>query len=74
MSGADLARAMTRLGYRISRQSGSHIRMSLDSEPQHHLTIPAHAVLKTGTLAAILSMTADRLNLSRDELLSALKL
>ena len=74
VSGADLARGLARFGYQITRQTGSHIRLTLDALPQHHLTIPAHDALKAGTLSAILSLAAQRLGISRQELLSQMKL
>ena len=74
VSGDALARGLERVGYRITRQTGSHIRLTLDESPQHHLTIPAHPELKAGTLSAILSLAAERLKLSREQLLAALKL
>ncbi|MGH8514909.1 MAG: type II toxin-antitoxin system HicA family toxin, partial [Gammaproteobacteria bacterium] len=44
---------MGRVGYRVTRQSGSHLRLTIDSPTQHHITVPAHDPLKVGTLAAI---------------------
>ena len=52
LSGADLVKALGRIGYRVTRQTGSHIRLTLDSHTQHRVTIPAHDPLKLGTLAA----------------------
>jgi predicted RNA binding protein YcfA (HicA-like mRNA interferase family) len=72
LSGQDLARALQALGYRITRTTGSHIRLTLDADPQHHVTVPAHDPLKVGTLAAILAEVASRLDLDRAELLSRL--
>ena len=72
ISGLDLARALGRLGYVITRQSGSHLRLTLPDSPQHHLTIPAHEALKIGTLAAILTEVAARLGTDRAELLRRL--
>ena len=74
ISGESLARGLVRVGYRITRQTGSHIRLTLEEPPQHHLTIPAHPELKPGTLAAVLSMAAVRLQLSKAQLLETLKL
>ncbi len=67
-SGADLAKALSRVGYRITRQTGSHIRLTSDSPTQQHITIPAHDPLKVGTLAAILSEVASHLKIDRQEL------
>jgi predicted RNA binding protein YcfA (HicA-like mRNA interferase family) len=74
VSGEDLARGLVRLGYQVTRQTGSHIRLTLAEPPQHHLTIPAHSELKAGTLSALLAMAAERLQISKEQLLSALKL
>lgn len=69
LSGNHLAKALGRVGYRIVRQSGSHVRLTSDSSPAHHVTIPAHSPLKVGTLAAILGDVAAHLRISREELL-----
>lgn len=74
VSGEKLARGLGRVGYRVTRQAGSHIRLTLDDPPQHHLTIPAHTELKAGTLSAILSMAAERLRISREQLWASLKI
>jgi hypothetical protein len=39
---------------------------------QHHVTIPAHAHLKVGTLAEILSDVASYLDLAREQLVREL--
>lgn len=69
LGGLELAKALSRLGYRITRQTGSHIRLTLESPPEHHLTIPAHTPLKVGTLAAILADVAQRQGISREQCL-----
>ncbi len=68
LSGAELAKALSGIGYRITRQTGSHLRLTLDTPPQHHITIPAHDTLKVGTLSAILSDVAGNLKISREDL------
>ena len=72
LSGVELARALERIGYRVTRQTGSHLRLSTDSPSQHHITIPAHDPLKVGTLASILADVAAHLKLDRGELLRRL--
>ena len=52
----------------------SHIRLTLEAPPQHHLTIPAQAELNPGTLAAILSLASQRLPIGKEDLLKVLKL
>ena len=72
LSGADLVKALGQIGYRVTRQTGSHIRLTLDSPTQHHVTIPAHDPLKLGTLAAIPGDVAAQQEISRDVLLDRL--
>ena len=72
LSGADLVKALGHVGYRVTRQSGSHIRLTTDVPGQHHVTIPLHDALKIGTLAGILSEVSAHLKISRDDLLQKL--
>jgi predicted RNA binding protein YcfA (HicA-like mRNA interferase family) len=72
MSGVDLARALRKLGYEITRQSGSHLRLTTAERGEHHVTIPRHDSLRVGTLAAILGDIAAHFGLSREELLNRL--
>ena len=43
LSGNDLARRLVSLGYAITRQTGSHMRLTTNRGGEHHITIPAHA-------------------------------
>jgi len=72
VSGVKLARSLSVLGYRITRQTGSHLRLTCDQPEQHHVTIPNHSELRVGTLAAILSAIAEHHGLSREDLLNRL--
>ena len=72
LSGVELARALSGIGYRITRQTGSHLRLTLEIPTQHHLTIPAHDPLKVGTLSAILADVAGHRKISREDLLQQL--
>ncbi|XHX80757.1 MAG: type II toxin-antitoxin system HicA family toxin [Stenomitos frigidus ULC029] len=72
LDGSQLAQALNKLGYKIIRQTGSHIRLTTQQHGEHHITIPNHSPLKVGTLNAILKDVADHLGRSRDELLSQL--
>lgn len=74
ISGLSLAKALKALGYEITRQSGSHIRLTTAVNGEHHITIPAHDPIKIGTLAGILGDIARHHELSRDELLRTLDL
>ncbi len=74
LSGADLAKAFGRLGYVVTRQTGSHMRLTRPPErstkpprDEHHITIPAHGALRVGTLGGILSDVAKHLGTTTDE-------
>jgi predicted RNA binding protein YcfA (HicA-like mRNA interferase family) len=72
ITGNDLAKALRELGYQVTRQTGSHIRLSTSENGEHHITIPAHNPLRIGTLAAILSDVEAHHKLTREQLLNRL--
>lgn len=72
LSGSDLAQALRKLGYLITRQTGSHLRLTTHEHGEHHLTIPQHASLRVGTLSAILADVAAHFEISREQLLDRL--
>jgi predicted RNA binding protein YcfA (HicA-like mRNA interferase family) len=73
VSGDDLARCFSRVGYSIARQTGSHMRLTFTSPTkQHHVTIPRHHALRLGTLAAILDDVSAFLEITRDDLMRRL--
>jgi predicted RNA binding protein YcfA (HicA-like mRNA interferase family) len=72
ISGQELIRYLKPYGYHISRQSGSHIRLTTDQHGQHHITIPDHKPLKIGTLSAILIDIAYHFNKSKEQLIQEL--
>ena len=72
LTGAQLIRAVSKLGYAPTRQTGSHVRLTCELPGQHHVTVPLHDPLRIGTLGAILAAVADAHGLTRDELLQRL--
>jgi predicted RNA binding protein YcfA (HicA-like mRNA interferase family) len=72
LSGRDLVRALRALGYQVTRQTGSHLRLTTLEHGEHHITIPQHGSLRVGTLAAILANIAQHFDMSRDDLVSKL--
>ena len=68
VSGQDLARRLRSYGYDVTRQVGSHMRLSTLDRGEHHVTIPAHDELRVGTLEYILASVAHHLGLDREEL------
>jgi len=69
ISGHELIKYLKPYGYIITRQTGSHIRLTTDQQGQHHITIPNHDPLKIGTLSAILTDVAAHFNITKDQLL-----
>ncbi len=61
----DLIKLLKPYGYEISRQTGSHIRLTTLQEKQHHITVPHHNPIKIGTLSAILGEIANHLNIPK---------
>lgn len=72
IGGDDLAKKLGAFGYRITRQTGSHIRLTLGGNEEHHITIPNHSPLKIGTLNNILGDIADYFGISKVELMDKL--
>lgn len=72
LTGAQLVKALAALGYRVTRQTGSHVRLTCPSPTPHHLTVPAHDPLRVGTLAGILADVGAHHKLSREEVLERL--
>ena len=68
LSGRDLARVLGKsFGYEVTRETGSHLRLTTTVGGQHHLTIPDHTALRVGTLASILAEVATHFQLQRDQ-------
>jgi predicted RNA binding protein YcfA (HicA-like mRNA interferase family) len=72
LSGDELIAALAKLGYRPTRQRGSHVRLTTDQNGKHEITVPRHNPLRLGTLAAILRDVAAHFGITRDELLERL--
>lgn len=65
VSGAEVVRALQRLGFAVARQRGSHIVMRRGS---NGCVVPDHRELKTGTLAGVLKQAG----VSAEELIKEL--
>ncbi|OHD71113.1 MAG: hypothetical protein A2W19_03920 [Spirochaetes bacterium RBG_16_49_21] len=71
-SGLSLAKRLEKLGYSITRQTSSHIRLTTSEKGEHHVTIPAHKNLKIGTLNSILVDVAGHFKITKEELIAKL--
>ena len=70
VSGEELARYLAQFGFVVTRQTGSHMRLTSSSKgSEHHITIPRHTPLKIGTLNSILKDVASYLEIDRDRLI-----
>ncbi len=72
LTGRQLVKALSTLGYVVTHQTGSYIRLTTQNNGEHHITIPEHDPLKVGTLNAILRDVASHAGSSREELLEML--
>ena len=69
ISGKEVIKAFTKLGYNIDHQTGSHIILRHKDPPHRRLTVPNHKEISKGTLRAIIRQAG----LSRDEFLNLIK-
>ncbi len=72
VSGEELAVLLRKFGYQVSRQTGSHLRLTTLQGGEHHVTIPRHKSLRIGTLSSILKDVAEHLGMEREELVESL--
>jgi predicted RNA binding protein YcfA (HicA-like mRNA interferase family) len=74
VNGSDLAKALRALGYDVTRQKGSHMRVTTQVNGTHHEVIPAHKPIKPGTLSSILKSVARHHGISTAALIKKLEI
>ncbi len=73
ISGEHLVSLLKRLGYGITRQTRSHIRISSNyMGTEHRITIPKHDPIKIGTINNILKDISLYLKITKEELIKRL--
>ena len=73
VGGEELGELLGRYGYRVTRQTGSHMRLtSISKGFEHHVTIPSHKPLKVGTLDNIVHDIAAYLEIEHQKLVQEL--
>jgi predicted RNA binding protein YcfA (HicA-like mRNA interferase family) len=72
VAAGDLVKALACLGYRVTRQKGSHIRLTTEQGGEHHEVVPNHSPIKIGTLHGILNSVAEHHAMTVAELLARL--
>jgi len=71
--GEALASLLGKYGYTVTRQTGSHMRLTSTSRgSEHHITIPSHKPLRVGTVSSIVSEVADYLEMGHQQLVEDL--
>ena len=69
----ELIKALNKLGYEVTRQTGSHIRLSCFTEKGvHHITVPNHKPIRVGTLNRIIQDISIYFREPKDELIQKL--
>ena len=70
LNSKDLINGASKMGYVVTRQTGSHIRLTTQQKGQHHITVPNHNPIKIGTLSAILSDIAKHFSTTKDDIIN----
>jgi predicted RNA binding protein YcfA (HicA-like mRNA interferase family) len=69
----ELIQLLARYGYSVTRQVGSHVRLTSNHQSStHHITIPKHGPLKVGTFSSILAEIAAYLEMDKLDLMKEL--
>jgi predicted RNA binding protein YcfA (HicA-like mRNA interferase family) len=73
LGGEQLAAALCRKwGYKLVHQVGSHIVLETEIPSHQRIAIPAHKVLKLGTLSSILRVVSAHKEVPREKILESL--
>ena len=68
ISSKELIKLLKKFDYEISRQKGSHIRLTTFLEGEHHITVPNHDPIRLGTLSSILLEVATHFKKTKEEI------
>jgi predicted RNA binding protein YcfA (HicA-like mRNA interferase family) len=73
IGGDELAVILSIFGYQVTRQTGSHMRLTTNyMGMEQHITIPKHKPLRAGTLSSIINEVAGYLEIDRQSLIDKL--
>jgi len=62
LTGAELVRRLAKLGYGVTRQSGSHMRLTSQLHGEHHVTVPRHDPLRAAAKAEVTNSSSPPSN------------
>jgi len=74
LSGLELVKALRKLGYEVTRQKGSHIRVTTHQNGEYHEVVPNHNPIKPGALSDILKNVACHHRMTVEEFVAHLGL
>ena len=73
ISSDNIIQLLKKYDYKITRQTGSHIRLTSNLKGiEHHITIPGHKDLKVGTINSILNDISKYLEIDKEILIKNL--
>jgi predicted RNA binding protein YcfA (HicA-like mRNA interferase family) len=73
VSGKQLIKVLSKYGYEVVRQTGSHIRLSITlNNGIKSITIPNHDPIKLGTLMAIINDISEQLKINKEDVIDKL--
>ena len=72
LGGEELVKRLEKYGYTVTRQTGSHLRLSTTLKGEHHITIPRHKDLRAGTLNSILKDVSNHFGMTKEDLIKAI--
>ncbi len=74
VSGRELIKMMTGMGYEVVRQRGSHVRLrKITPAGVHNITVPDHDEIARGTLNDILSSVCIWNSVPKEDLIKMLR-
>ncbi len=72
ISGDELIKRLRPFDYTVTRQTGSHIRLTTEMNGMHRITIPNHNPLRIGTISSILAEISNHLSIPKEQLVKKL--
>ena len=70
VSGNELIKSLQKIGYIVTRQKGSHLRLTcILPNGEHHVTIPNHDPIKIVTLSSIISNIAQAHHIAKTDII-----
>ncbi len=68
ISSTELIKLLQKFGYQVTRQKGSHIRLTTQQQGEHHITIPNYNLIRLGTLSSIITDNSGHFKKTKEEM------